>query len=596
MKKRLMDDAKKNYQTPEFASLRKDTNIKLKWDNLDFRVKQKRILTDCNGSAKTGDLYAVMGPSGAGKSTLLNALAGRIKNSGKAQLNGAITVNGVDVEKTNFHENLAYVMQEDALTATATPREALHFSALLRLPASVNEEEREQRVNDLIISLGLSKCADTRIGNVLIKGISGGEKKRTAIGVELITHPDVMFLDEPTTGLDSYAAYNVIRMLKQLAAAGCCVLCTIHQPSSEVFYEFTNIILVSEGQTVYNGAREDVASYFDRVYGAPCGDDYNPADHVMFVMEKRSPAELVRRRAQHAKLQEPEQHDKSLIKRESTRFSETNFHIVRRGCCTQMYALMLREFRNLGRDKAGLGARFGMTAFLNILVAVIFYQVGNQSLDTYDINSHFGALTQLVIGTMFGSAQPMILTFPQERPIFLREYGTGTYGIVSYFISKIIVEIPMAFLMTAEAFLITYWLVGFNGNLLYLILINFVLSLVASSTALIIGSLATTVQAAMQLTPLIFVPQLLFIGFFIRIELIPIPLRYLQYIAPLKYAINLNLLAEFDKDNEQANQLLKANEIERDQWYVYLAILGALFVVFRLISILALRAKAVSLQ
>ena len=156
---------------------------------------------------------------------------------------GTIEVGGHAIDPVQFRKNIAYVMQEDALMATATPREALTFSALLRLPAETTTETIEKIVNNLLEELGIMDCADTMIGNILIKGISGGQKKRTSVGVEMITDPSLLFLDEPTSGLDSFAAFNLVKLLKTVAADGAAILCTIHQVldlAAATQYIFTN--------------------------------------------------------------------------------------------------------------------------------------------------------------------------------------------------------------------------------------------------------------------------------------------------------------------------------------------------------------------
>ena len=142
-------------------------------------------------------------------------------------------------------------MQEDALLAQLTPKECLRFAANMRLQKS--EEERTHIVDDLLDSLGLLDCKDTKIGNNLIKGVSGGERKRTSIGVELITDPCLIFLDEPTTGLDSTTALQVVLLLKDLAKKGKTVISTIHQPSSELFNEFDRLMLLVDGRCIFHG-------------------------------------------------------------------------------------------------------------------------------------------------------------------------------------------------------------------------------------------------------------------------------------------------------------------------------------------------------
>mmetsp|Transcript_19392 Transcript_19392/g.22582 ORF Transcript_19392/g.22582 Transcript_19392/m.22582 type:complete len:207 (+) Transcript_19392:480-1100(+) len=161
-----------------------------------------------------------------------------------------------------------------------TVRECLMFSARMKLPSDVDKIER---VQSLLDSLKLNKCADTKIGGALIKGISGGERKRTSIGVELITNPNLIFLDEPTTGLDSFTATNVVEVLRDLANSGRTVVSTIHQPNSEIFEIFDQLMLMAGGRTLYMNSANQAVGYFKKV-GYPCPSLTNPADYFMSMM------------------------------------------------------------------------------------------------------------------------------------------------------------------------------------------------------------------------------------------------------------------------------------------------------------------------
>lgn len=481
-------------------------------------------------------------------------------------------------------------MQDDALYATATPREALRFSSRLRLPTTINHKEQDERVEGLLKALNLMKCADTVIGSMLLKGISGGERKRTAIGVELITNPELLFCDEPTSGLDSHSAYEVIQILKYLSGTGSAVLCTIHQPSSEVFNLFNKIILINDGRILYSGLRTEMVSYFTKVHKSICPEYFNPADHVMFLMQTESPDVLHTQQTQYFLDHQEEavlQRGNSLPLSEGTSKVAKEPKGKRAGFCTQLQFLMKREMRRLNRDKSAVKASFAVTIFLNLIYSLIFLHVGRDG----DLISHFGGLIQLTISAQFGASQPMILTFPLERPIFLREYATGTYGSVAYFISKMLVELPIEFIRTVLVYLVAYWLMGLDGNFIELVLPTWLLSVVASSTALLLGCIATNVNTAMQAAPVIFVPQLLFAGFFIKIELIPAALRWLQYLCALKFAVNLTMIAEFG-DDPNADMLFKQNEVDKDLWWVYYLVLAGLFCFFRFLALLFLRAKA----
>ena len=134
-------------------------------------------------------------------------------------------------------------------------RQNLRFSAALRLPSSVPQGEKEARVNHLINELGLSKVADSKVGSPLIRGISGGERKRTHIGMELIMDPSVLFLDEPTSGLDASTANSVLLLLKNMASNGRTIIMTIHQPRYSIYRLFDNLTLLVRGKMVYHGPR-----------------------------------------------------------------------------------------------------------------------------------------------------------------------------------------------------------------------------------------------------------------------------------------------------------------------------------------------------
>lgn len=191
---------------------------------------------------------------------MLNFLAGRIDN--KLDITGDFRVNSQSVPDIDFISNLvAFVQQDDILFSTMTPRgnitpdqqlkflEIFSFAADLRL--NLPKEKKAERVEQVIEELDIVKCANTRVGNSEFRGLSGGERKRASIGVDLVTNPGLIFLDEPTTGLDSTTAQNVLEVLGRLARSGRNVVSTIHQPSSEIFERFDNLILIVRGNIIY---------------------------------------------------------------------------------------------------------------------------------------------------------------------------------------------------------------------------------------------------------------------------------------------------------------------------------------------------------
>ncbi len=254
---------------------------------------------------------------------------------------------------------------------------------------------------------------------------------------------------------------------------------------------------------------------------------------------------------------------------------------------------MIREKDNTFRNKGALIGRFGLTIFLNLLFSLIFMGAGDKDdSKPSNLNSHFGAITMITISTMMGSAQPIMLAFPFERPMFMREYTTGTYGAVPYFLSKLAWELPLTLLQTLAQFLLAYFLVGFQGSFIYIVLASWGLALAAGSTAVFIGCGIKDMKTAMEVFPLLFVPQLLFAGFFIKTEQIPVFLRWAQYLCSLKYSMNLIIIAEFDETldsckgaaAENCELILKENDIRKEDWWIYLLILMVLFVSFRVVA------------
>ena len=266
---------------------------------------------------------------------------------------------------------------------------------------------------------------------------------------------------------------------------------------------------------------------------------------------------------------------------------------------TQATLLMKREFLNLGRDKGALIGMFAVATTLNLLFAAIFFQVGDVAKPGYDINSHFGALFNLYISAFSSAVQPPLLTFPLERVVFLREYSTGSYGAFPYFLSKLLVEVPLNGLQALVALLISYYLMGFVGDFLLHVCSLWLIQLVCASYAFLIGALVPDAKAAQEIAPAILVPQLLFAGFFISIEQIPELLQWVQYLCALKFAINLGSIIEFGHLCGQKNltadisigcdvRIFEANDVDPGQTWVYVLILTMIFAVFRSLALAAL--------
>ncbi|KAF2402846.1 ATP-binding cassette transporter ABC2 [Trichodelitschia bisporula] len=257
----------------------------LTWEEITYDVPvksgSKRLLTDIWGYVKPGELTALMGASGAGKTTLLDVLAAR-KNIGV--IGGTILVDGRKPGPA-FQRGTSYAEQLDVHEPTATVREALRFAAELRQPPETPREEKYAYVEEILSLLEMEDLADAIIGDAG-RGLTVEQRKRVTIGVELAAKPELLlFLDEPTSGLDSQSAFNIVRFLRKLAAAGQAILCTIHQPNSTLFEMFDRLLLLKPGgRCVYFGEighhGQELLGYFHR-HGAHCPPDANPAEWML---------------------------------------------------------------------------------------------------------------------------------------------------------------------------------------------------------------------------------------------------------------------------------------------------------------------------
>jgi len=649
-------------------------------------------------------ICAIMGASGSGKTSLLNVLAGRSTSGSGVTVSGNVFLGEERINPSAFRKQIAYVMQDDALMATSTPRELLIFSATMRLPSYYKKEQITNIVNECLINLGLTECADRMVGGAMIKGLSGGERKRTSIGVELVISPTLLFLDEPTSGLDSFNAYKIIALLKSIAIQHqTTVLMTIHQPSSKIFNLFDRVLYLHAGEVLYQGHPHEIVHYFDQ-FGYHCPRNYNPSDFVIALSQVlgRYQNQIEEEEGHHgdggydtqtmetiAHFMHPQQHvaaslssskhqqhhkmdgmdgidgesdvvevseviliptnndnndknnsnhsiesnsnsnnnnekqkekemntiipitmmlqtctdEKLLTLQLTTTHNNENvnenhvklFHTTDRSLWPQIVILTHRETLHTLRDINTLKSRFGVTIVLFVLIGVIYYQAGNSDdSQISNFNTHVGVVAMNLMGSMMRSALPEMTTFPYERPLFLREYTSGMYAIFPYFFSKLIIESIISFFQALLQFVLIYFLVGLQGNFWYIVGISFAMGMAASSTAVLIGCMVKDVVMATEFVPVVFLPQILFLGFFIRMSEIPVFLRWAQYLCSLKYAMNLFLLTEFHPSNpscadnpktqKYCANLLITNEVKEEDWYIYLIVLLILLIGFRVIG------------
>lgn len=476
---KALEDRKAKRQTKTVDT---DTNLEissksvLTWENISYEVPvpsgTRRLLNSVYGYVQPGKLTALMGASGAGKTTLLDVLASR-KNIGV--ITGDILVDGAK-PTTSFQRSTSYAEQLDVHESMATVREALRFSADLRQPFEVPRSEKYAYVEEIISLLELEPLADAIIGTPET-GLSVEERKRVTIGVELAAKPELLlFLDEPTSGLDSQSAFNIVRFLKKLAAAGQAILCTIHQPNSALFENFDRLLLLQRGgECVYFGDighdSQVLLDYFRR-NGAECPSDANPAEWMLDAIGAGQTRRLGDRDWGEVWRTAPEL---EVVKKDIVQIKADRGQAVRqevgqdKNVIEKEYASPLwHQVKVVGRRthlSFWRSRNYGFTRlFTHVVIAVI---TGLAFLQLDDSRSSL----QYRIFVIFNvTVLPAIILqqvepkYDLSRLIFYRESASKTYSQFAFAFSLVLAEMPYSIICAVCFFLPLYYIPGFQSE------------------------------------------------------------------------------------------------------------------------------------
>ena len=502
--------------------------------------QMKTLLHSVAADCPPGSLTAIIGGSGSGKTTFLNTMAERVMSSRLSQ-HGTTTFNGELGVHAVRH---AYVMQQDILLPTLTVRETLQYSADLRLPATAAPEDRARVVDEVIRELGLKECADTRIGNSQHRGCSGGEKRRVSIGVQMLANPSVLFLDEPTTGLDATSAFQLIRTLKTLAQKGRTVITTIHQPRSEIWDLFDNLVILSRGSPVYSGSIAQCLPWFEELdFHIP--PFVNPAEFVIDIaavdnrsieLEEETVARVQRLKDAWS-LESQRRHGPSErgaeegdLKKSKRRASSKRAR-KQAGFLRQLTVLTHRTFKVTYRDPLGMGACIFEAVIMGIICGYLFYDLGR---DQAGIRSRQGGLY-----TAAGLQGYLILIFEVYRmtidmPTFDREASENTVDALPFILSRRLArlfteDIPVPFLYGT----IFYFMAGYERDVsnffifFAVTLANHYMNVTCAMTCVVA---VRHFPGASLIANLVFTLQSMACGMFIQSETIPVYVRWLKWI------------------------------------------------------------------
>jgi ABC-type multidrug transport system ATPase subunit len=521
---------------------------------------KKRLLDPVSLTVFPSELVALMGPAGAGKTTLLKAI-----NGYTPPVAGQVLFNGEDLyaNQEQFRLQVGYVPQDDILHPQLTVKEALYYTARLR--TDLRDHEIEARVMQVLKDLNIDDIGDRLIGSPERKVISGGQRKRVNIAMELLSDPSVLFLDEPTSGLSSYDAYQVMRMLRRLADSGKTVFCTIHQPSIDIFREFDSLIMVARdkgdnaGMLVYFGpAYPQSIEFFNPSAGK--GAPASP-EMLMTGLTKRPATEWAGNYARSPLRKEYVEVRAGQIvsARDRPQKPKREFGI------RQMVTLARRNGLLKLRDRTQTLILLAQAPLFAALLTIVFQGLTDRSFGDPKEWAQFGgkiasAHFLMVVAAVWFGCNNAARDIVGETAIFQRERMVNL-KLPSYLFSKVAVLAAICIFQCATLLTIVYFISQLSGPFWLLLLILTTASLVGTSIGLLISALSPTTEAAIAFLPVVLLPFILLGGGIKPLHEMPKAAQWIASVTPTRWAYEANLLEETRSRhstfrNELAQQLL----------------------------------------
>jgi len=528
---------------------------------LPFRRKTLRrdILRKISGSVAPGDFLVILGPSGAGKTSLLSILAGRLKSG----VTGEVLFNRVPRNKTSYKNHMAFVLQEDLFFSELTVSETLHLTARLVLPSTLTVPEKIAKAEKLIDLFHLRKCANTKVGSPLNKGLSGGEKKRLNIANELLKNPTLVIMDEPTSGLDSNSALQVVFMLSQLAKSGKTVIATLHQPSSQMFSIFDKLLVLADGRVAYHGSAQRSLSYVAEL-GFKCPPQFNPADHLIGLVEEMPASLTTSSEFQSTELNNyreivlnayekgnygvrgvPEvlieaNEGETAIPQSLGR--KTRSHRYPCGMAEQFYLLFKRGFVQYLSEFIPVFLFFMIIAGL---VSIVFWHRGYKEKD---IRERSGLIFFVTIYWFIMPVFTALNMLQTEKIVITKERPSRMYRLSAYFLSRSLAHTPLNALIPIGFTCIVYWTTNLNStawHFFVFLFFAFLAQLAGQSLGLIFGSYFSSEGEASPFIMILFYISTLVGGFYVALSTVPSWFRWSQYLSIIKYVMDALRINEY---------------------------------------------------
>ncbi|KZV51751.1 hypothetical protein F511_11439 [Dorcoceras hygrometricum] len=567
------------------------------------KEKTLHILKSVSFTARSSEILAIVGPSGTGKSTLLRIVSGRVNNTDFDPKSIALNDHAI-TSQVQLRKICGFVAQEDTLLPLLTVKETLVFSAKFRLK-EMRVGERNERVDGLMQELGLLHVAESFVGDEENRGISGGERKRVSIGVDMIHDPPVLLLDEPTSGLDSSSAVQVIELLSSMARIKQrTIILSIHQPSYRILQFIPNFLILSHGSVVHNGSLESLELAITRL-GYQIPPQINPLEFSMEIISnleescsKHLPYQVERKERPTYAVPQLELANEQTLK-------ESLFSWL-----LEIWVLCVRFWKIIYRTKQLLLARTMQALVGGFGLGSVYIKVRkNEGGGVAEIFGLFAfSLSFLLSSTI--EALPIYL---QEQHVLMKEASRGAYKISSYLIANTVVFCPFLFVVAILFSVPLYWIVGLNPSASAFAFFTFtvwLIVLMASSLVLFLGVISPDFISGNSLIGTVLGAFFLFSGYFIPREFIPKYWLFMYYVSLYRYPLDSLIVNEYwnkrstcfltkigTGNQDQLDCLLtgrdvlKSRELDTDTRWINVGIMLLFFVFYRVLSWIILSRK-----
>ncbi|KAG7637916.1 ABC transporter G family member 31 [Arabidopsis thaliana] len=525
-----------------------------------------QLLSNVSGVFSPGVLTALVGSSGAGKTTLMDVLAGR-KTGGYTE--GDIRISGHPKEQQTFARISGYVEQNDIHSPQVTVEESLWFSASLRLPKEITKEQKKEFVEQVMRLVELDTLRYALVGLPGTTGLSTEQRKRLTIAVELVANPSIIFMDEPTSGLDARAAAIVMRTVRNTVDTGRTVVCTIHQPSIDIFEAFDELLLMKRGgQVIYGGKlgthSQVLVDYFQGINGVPpISSGYNPATWMLEVttpaLEEKYNMEFADLYKKSDQFREVEANIKQLsVPPEgsepisfTSRYSQNQL--------SQFLLCLWKQNLVYWRSPEYNLVRLVFTTIAAFILGTVFWDIGSKRTSSQDLITVMGALYSacLFLGVSNASSVQPIVSI--ERTVFYREKAAGMYAPIPYAAAQGLVEIPYILTQTILYGVITYFTIGFERTfskfVLYLVFMFLTFTYFTFYGMMAVG-LTPNQHLAAVISSAFYSLWNLLSGFLVQKPLIPVWWIWFYYICPVAWTLQGVILSQLGDVESMINEPL----------------------------------------